>query len=142
MHAMSGWNYRTRGNEHPQGLPKVYLCCHPNDFGEYFVRFADEILKNVRCAIWYVDADTPRDQDFFTMLSSMDLVVALVTENFLAEESVLLNTDIPFVIEGTIPLLPLVQGTAAETIYQQHRVLKNIQYICTEQKDRLSLEGH
>ena len=95
---MSGWQYRTRGNEQPHDLPQVYLCCHPQDFGEFFDRVINEILTDVRCAVWYTDADTPRDKDFFTTLATMDLVVALVTETFLTEESVAMAMDIPFVL--------------------------------------------
>lgn len=146
MHTMSGWKYRTRGDEQPHDLPQVYLCCHPQDFGECFERVTNEILTHVRCAVWYTDADTPRDQDFFTTLATMDMVVALVTEKFLTEESAAMDTDIPFVLGGTtesqtrtnIPLLPLVWSSAAETIYQKHEKLKNIQYICMEQKDSAS----
>lgn len=38
-------------NINPQGRPKVYFCCHPNDFDGYFESISNEILEKQKCTI-------------------------------------------------------------------------------------------
>lgn len=42
---MAIMKYKTRGNTSPQGKPRVYFCCHPEDFTKYFETIANEILE-------------------------------------------------------------------------------------------------
>ncbi|MBO5059769.1 MAG: hypothetical protein J6C82_02480 [Clostridia bacterium] len=37
--------YKARENAKPQGKPRVYFTCHPEDFARYFESVSDEILK-------------------------------------------------------------------------------------------------
>jgi hypothetical protein len=37
-------SYKTRGNSSPQGKPKVYFACHPDDFS-LFEAISDDILR-------------------------------------------------------------------------------------------------
>ena len=46
---MSKLSYRTIADERPQGKPKVYFSCHPDDFSEYFeelFREPEEAFEN------------------------------------------------------------------------------------------------
>ena len=50
---MSKLSYRTIADERPQGKPKVYFSCHPNDLDKYFEEYSSKILRIQDCAIWY-----------------------------------------------------------------------------------------
>ena len=49
---MSGLKYKTRNNTSPQGKPRVYFCCHPEDFDKFFDGVSEEILAKQNCAVW------------------------------------------------------------------------------------------
>ncbi len=42
--------FKTRGGS-PQGKPRVYFCCHPDDFDRFFEPISEEILKKHNCAV-------------------------------------------------------------------------------------------
>ena len=88
---MSGNNtlgYRTRGNASPQGRPRVYLCCHPDDLAGQLEVIADEILGlQANAAIWYRDPAYGPDAALSPdELAHMQLVVVPVTQRFLHED--------------------------------------------------------
>ena len=50
-------NYKTRGNQSPQGKSKVFFTCAEEDFDQYFAKESDAILwtdNNIDCAIYVV----------------------------------------------------------------------------------------
>lgn len=141
---MAGLHYKTRSdNLYQRDLPKVYFCCHPDDFLKHFDVVSDDILRLVDCSVWYADADTPRNEEFFSILSEMDLVVVPVTERLLTDDTAVMEKDIPFALSTThngknksaIPLLPLMQDRFAEKAYQSHELLKGIQYLFKDADD-------
>lgn len=78
---MANLKYKTRGGSNPQGKPRVYFCCHSEDFKKYFETVSDEILAKQNCAIWYTDEAVAYDEDFFADLRQMQLFVMPVTAN-------------------------------------------------------------
>ena len=116
---MANLRCKTRGNSSPQGKPRVYFCCHSNDFNEYFESVSDEILTKQNCAIWYVDESAVRDEDFFADLKQMQLFVMPVTTNLLCTENEALDTEFKFAIENHIPVLPLMQESGLEELFNK-----------------------
>ena len=37
----------------PQGKPRVFFTCHPEDFDKYFDKICEDIFKTQDCAIYY-----------------------------------------------------------------------------------------
>jgi len=80
-------NFRTRGKDiSPQGKPRVFFCCHPEDFDIYFESVSQEILNLENCAIFYDEqpnggGDTAEWQ---SRLADMQLFVMPVTSRLLS----------------------------------------------------------
>lgn len=111
--------YKTRENTSPQGKPRVYFCCHPEDFSKYFETVANEVLEKQNCTIWYVDEDTSRDDEFFGDLKQMQLFVMPVTTNLLCSPNVALDSEFKFAVENHIPVLPLMQENGLEKLFNE-----------------------
>ena len=116
---MAKLKYKTRGNSEPQGKPRVYFCCHPEDFNKYFESVSDEILAKQNCAVWYIDETTVRDEDFFADLKQMQLFVIPITANLLYTENEALDIEFKFAVENHIPILPLMQESGLEEPFNQ-----------------------
>lgn len=112
-------NYKTRCNTSPQGKPRVYFCCHPEDFERYFEMVSDEILAKQDCAIWFCDNLFVRDDDFFMDLKQMQLFVMPVTTNLLTTENETLNIEFKFAVENHIPVLPLMQESGLDNLFNK-----------------------
>lgn len=51
---MTELKYVTRGKEQlPQGKPRVYFTCHPDDFERYFDEIKADIFEQKDCVIYY-----------------------------------------------------------------------------------------
>ena len=111
--------YKTRGNISPQGIPRVYFCCHHNDFTKYFETISDDILTKHNCTIWYSDEEVVHGEDFFENLKHMQLFVMPVTTNILCTENTAFNTEFKFAIENHIPVLPLMQENGLDELFNQ-----------------------
>ena len=108
---------KTRGNASPQGRPRVYFCCHRDDFNNTFDRITNEILDIQRnAAIWYRDPEHPFvfDEALRSDLSQMQLFVIPVTSNFLFTEDPARIVEFAFAEENHIPVLPLMQEPGLE----------------------------
>lgn len=116
---MANLKYKTRGNSSPQGKPRVYFCCQPEDFNKYFESVSDEILSKQNCAIWYTDEEVVRDEDFFADIKQMQLFVMPVTTNLLCTENEALDVEFKFAIENHIPVLPLMQENGLEELFNK-----------------------
>lgn len=116
---MANFKYKTRGNSSPQGKPRVYFCCHHEDFDRYFESVSDEILAKQNCAVWYADEIVVRDEDFFLDLKQMQLFVMPVTTNLLCTENDALDVEFKFAIENHIPVLPLMQESGLEELFNK-----------------------
>lgn len=104
--------YKTRGGSSPQGKPRVFFCCHPDDFERFFEPVVKEIQDiQLNAAIWYYDPKKviPDCEEFFDHLSEMQLFVIPVTSNFLYKDSQARLKEFPYAIEHNIPVLPLMQ---------------------------------
>lgn len=116
---MSNLKYKTRGNSSPQGKSRVYFCCHPEDFNRCFESISDEILAKQNCAVWYTDEVIVHDEDFFLDLKQMQLFVMPITTNLLCTENEAIDIEFKFAIENHIPVLPLMQESGLEKIFNK-----------------------
>ena len=115
---MSNLKYRTRGDSTPQGKPKVYFCCHPKDFGRFFEFISKDILSKINCAIWYNNkGKADLSEDLWLNLKQMQLFVMPVTSNLLCTENDTLNKEFAFAVENHIPVLPLMQESGLEQLF-------------------------
>ena len=115
--------YITNGMSSPEGKPRVYFSCHPDDFEVAFPLISEDILRHANCCIWY---DTePQDpaamtieeqKEYYASLEEMQLLVLGVTSRFINSESRARDVELKFAIEKHIPVLPIMleQGLARE----------------------------
>ncbi len=131
-------SYKTRGNSSPQGKPKVYFCCHPDDFGYLFESISEEILAEQNCSVWYADdINTLRDADYLNDLSGMQLFVMPITSKLLYTENPALDIEFPFAVEHRIPVLPLMQEPDLDGLFNQK--CGNLQYLDKTVKDATAI---
>ncbi len=114
---MANLQYKTKHNFNPQGKAKVYFCCHPEDFEKYFETIANDILNKQNCSLWYCDADTAKDGDFFADLEQMQLFVMPITTKLLSSDNDALSIEFPFAMKNHIPVLPLMQEAGLEELF-------------------------
>ena len=118
---MSKLNYKTRGNSNPQGKPRVYFTCHPEDFAKYFETISEEILEKQNCAIYYYESCQETDVHTLELeLSQMQLFVIPVTSKFLYQENLALDVHLKFAATHHIPVLPLMQESYLEEEFQKN----------------------
>ena len=116
---MSTLAYKTRGQSSPQGKPRVFFCCHPEDFQPFFQEIAANILKMQNCAIWYFTDQqaTPDDEQMETDLGQMQLFVVPVTAKLLHLSNFAADAAIPFALKQHIPVLPLMQESGLDELF-------------------------
>lgn len=116
---MATLKYKTRNNSTPQGKPRVYFCCHSDDFSKYFEEISDEILSKQNCAIWYIDQRIVRDEAFFEDLKQMQLFVMPVSARLLCTANEAIDADFVFAVENHIPVLPLMQEAGLGELFNK-----------------------
>ncbi len=103
----------------PNGKPKVYFCCHKEDFEKFFESISDEILSLQNCTVWYKDGNDYLKEELLGELKGMQLFVMPVTTNLLCTENDALDIEFKFAIKNHIPVLPLMQEQGLEQIFNQ-----------------------
>lgn len=130
MHTLQ---YKTRADSAPKGKPRIYFCCHPEDFSIYFESISRELLEIWDCAIWYDSASetsgqSQEDEETFSdSLLQMQMFVIPITEAFLYEANDARIKEFSLAIEHHIPVLPILvnSGLAADF----NRICGNIQFL-------------
>lgn len=95
----------------------VFITGHPAD-SRWFAVLADDVLNLWDCKV-YVDADQqPEDlEDHYLSLNGMNLVILVITENFLMTENKARDVDFPYLMEKKIPVLPIVLKEGMEIAF-------------------------
>ncbi len=122
--------YKTRGNASPQGRPRVYFCCHREDFERTFAPVTDELTElRWNIAVYYRDPAEkfPENELFFNDLFRMQLFVIPVTWRFLYQENSARNVEMAFALEKGIPVLPLMQESGLEKDF--NRICGDLQFL-------------
>jgi hypothetical protein len=126
--------FKTRGDSTNQGKPRVYFCCHPDDFDMYFESVRNEILDKQNCAVYFYDnASSIPEQERETDLLSIQLFVIPVTTNLLTKPSIAMDKDFPLALKNKIPVLPLIQERGLEELFV--RKFGDMQYLDKTQRD-------
>ena len=136
---MAELNFKTRGNSSPQGKPRVYFTCHPEDFKEYFDFITDDILKRQNCVVFYLEPDAVigDDAEYEMNLSQMQLIVVPVTTRLLTMLNRAMDFDVPFAFKHHIPVLPLMQERGLDELFTQR--FGTLQYLDPNQKDMTAI---
>ena len=130
--------FKTRGDSTNQGKPRVYFCCHPDDFDMYFEPVRNEILDKQNCAVYFYDnASSIPEQERETDLLSMQLFVIPVTTNLLTKLSIAMDKDFPLALKNKIPVLPLIQERGLEGLFA--RKFGDMQYLDKTQRDTTAI---
>lgn len=130
--------FKTRGDSTNQGKPRVYFCCHPDDFDMYFEPVRNEILDKQNCAVYFYDnASSIPEQERETDLLSMQLFVIPVTTNLLTKPSIAMDKDFPLALKNKIPVLPLIQERGLEGLFA--RKFGDMQYLDKAQRDTTAI---
>ena len=119
----------TRGKVSPQGKPKVYFSCHPDDFEKYFPEITDELLSRQDCAIFYLKPDMMPDNmnEHELNLLEMNLFVVPVTSRLLKTENRAMDTEIPYALKKHIPVLPIMKESVDIDIF--NKKFGDLQYL-------------
>ena len=114
---MSKLSVQTRGNSTPQGKPRVYFCCHPQDFSICFSLLCQDLLTLENCAVYYeTDWSSPADP---ALLEDMRLFVVPLTTNFLTKPCRAREVEYGFALEHHIPVLPIAMEPGLEGLFQE-----------------------
>ena len=116
---MADFQFRTRGQQSPQGKQRVYFTCHPDDFEKYFEEIQKESLDRQDCAVFYLEPNTqPEDvEDYELRLREMQLFVVPVTTKLLTKANRAMDVEVPFAFENHIPVLPLMQESELDDVF-------------------------
>ena len=135
---MASLKYKTRSHASPQGKPRVYFCCHAEDFEACVDSVSDEILARQNCAVWYPeDPSAVRDDAFLADLRQMQLFVMPVTTRLLCTDNAAINIEFPFAVEKHIPVLPLLQENGLEELFS--RKCGDIQFLDRRSTDSTAI---
>ena len=130
MSEYKGLKYKIVDNVSPQGKPRVYFCCHPDDFDTYFEGIVKEIQDiQSNAAVWYYDPKEgiPDHENFYADLSQMQLFVIPVTARFIKTDNQARVKELAYAIKNHIPVLPLMQEPKLEKEF--NRVCGNLQFL-------------
>jgi len=97
----------TKGNVKADGLPKIYVCGHPEDMKIYFPEIRHKLFQSGSYALYPYQEAHEKEDGFPYFLTGMQLIVVLVTERFLHTENTARGTLFRFAIDHQLPVLPL-----------------------------------
>ncbi|MBE6773712.1 MAG: DUF2225 domain-containing protein [Ruminococcaceae bacterium] len=130
--------WKTKGNSNPQGKPRVYFCCHQDDFEKYFDLVYEEIMKNQNCAIYYdCEPEGEVTEEWLSYLGEMQLFVIPVTTKFLTKDNKGISTEFPFAEERHIPVLPLMQENGLDDVFSLK--MGSLQYLNKYDEDKTGI---
>ena len=122
---------RTSTNINPQGKPRVYFTCHPEDFETYFDKVCQDIFEAHSCAIYYTEDMTASisEEDLSTDLGSNNLFVIPVTRKLLTQPNRAMDHDFQYAKKENIPVLPIMMESGIDDIYMQPDKFGALQYL-------------
>ena len=135
---MASLKFKTRSNLSPQGKPRIYFCCHKDDFKKYFKSVTDEVLNLFDCAVWYREnGEEAVSPDHLDDLALMQLFVIPVTTAFLSTPSLALDVEFKFAVDNNVPILPIMKESGLEELF--NKVCGQIQFLYNNKKDTTGL---
>ena len=134
---MAEFQVRTKGGADAHGRPKVYFCCHPDDFDKYFDKICEDIFKTHEPAIYYTaDMAEPLDETNINVdLARMNLFVVPVTFRLMNEPNRAMQVDIAYAKEHNILILPFMMESGIDVVYALPKNFGERQYIMPDNSD-------
>lgn len=128
---MTEFKFATKGNASPQGKPRVYFTCHPEDFDKYFDEICEDIFKNSNCVIYYTEnlIDEIEDEYKETDLGQVNLFVIPITLKLLTEPNRAMDSDYAYANQNCIPVLPIMMEPGLDVIYSAPDKFGERQYL-------------
>lgn len=147
---MSRLKMRTKTDPQPRALnsalcrnlSRVYFSAHPADYAKYLDALAKEIYRTHDCAFCFDSRpDEPYDEEILEDLQTMHLFVLPITTRLLTDSAALraLEQDLSIANTHNIPVLPLMQESGLEYLYNQTEPLKNLQFLSPYDKSEAAL---
>ena len=131
----------TKGNASPNGKPRVYFTCHPEDFERYFDAVCQDIFRTHDCAVYYT-ADMSESipaEDRATDLERHSLFVIPVTLRLLTEASRAMDEDFPYAQAHHIPVLPILMEPGLDSVYSRPDRFGELQYLYPHSTDNTEI---
>lgn len=125
------FSYKTKRNTNPEGKPRVYFTCYPEDFDRFFDKISKDIFKTHDCAIYYTDDMTAdlSNSNNQTDMERMHLFVIPVTFHLLTQTNRAMDWDFSFAVNKHIPVLPIMMEPGLEEIYGRKDKFGELQFI-------------
>ncbi len=124
----------TRSLTGPQGLPRLYLACHPEDLETYREPYGAMLLRRLNCSVWYDrQPEAPFDEELAQALEDMQLFLFPVTERLLTQPSRARDFELRYALEHHIPVLPLIEQPGLRDEYK--KVFGSLQSLTPGQQD-------
>lgn len=122
---------RTKGNTSPTGKPKIYFCCHPDDFELYFDKLCNDIFQIRDCAIFYTeDMSLPvNKEEAEIIIGGNNLFIIPVTYKLLTSSNRAYDFDLAYAHEAGITILPFMMESGLDDLYSKSDKFGNIQYL-------------
>ena len=107
----------------------------PRTLKSSFETIVKEILDRQDCAVFYPEPGTqPEDvEDYELRLKEMQLFVVPVTTKLLTQKNRAMDVDVPFAFENRIPVLPLMQESGLDDIF--NKKFGDLQYLDKNNSD-------
>ncbi len=107
----------------------------PRTLKSFFETIVKEILDRQDCAVFYPEPGTqPEDvEDYELRLKEMQLFVVPVTTKLLTQKNRAMDVDVPFAFENRIPVLPLMQESGLDDIF--NKKFGDLQYLDKNNSD-------
>lgn len=138
MGKYNGMKSIMKGEQNPQGRPRVYFCAHPDDYDKYLKDIAEEIQGVYREAVvWYLgaedrDFDDEDRENFEADLRHMQLFVIPITSKLLYGDCYA-KEEFKLAAENHIPILPLMKEPGLGPDF--NAIMGDLQYL---DKDAIS----
>ena len=128
---MATFKVKTKGNADPHGKSRVYFCCHPEDFDNYFEKICADVFEVQDCAIYYTpDMTEPLDEANIDVdLGQMNLFLVPVTFRLMNEPNRAMQVDIAYAKNEGIIILPFMMESGLDTVYSLPKNFGERQYL-------------
>ena len=138
---MAEFLYKVKGDARPNGKPKVYFTCHPEDFEKYFARICDILFQCHNCAVYYTkDMTEPlSDEEIQMTLGSCNLFVIPVTFQLLHTPNRAMDTELAYAKEKHIPVLPLMMEPELNLLFSKPDKFGEMQYVMLSEADETEI---
>lgn len=138
---MAEFKVKTKGGADPHGKPRVYFCCHPDDFDRYFDKICEDVFKTHDPAIYYTeDMREVLDETNITVdLGRMNLFLIPITFRLMNEPCRAMSVDIAYAKENNIPILPFMMEDGIDAVYSLPRNFGERQYLSPFSSDKTGI---